>query len=371
MSEYVTLTIPLSASGEKARRIYFTSWFSKLVAHRLLSLVKQNPPLVDFHERKFQTIARKQARDILPNRRYIDGMAKLVYSTLQSAKKLGVDIQKLELSDWLLFQCEGEKDKKGNQNIRLYKDKVEVLTFDYSKNPERIMLDIKFPRGYRMVLDRVVELSVSGELAYPARVIVREANFYPHSMHVFGEIQVMIRLDFYHEVMKRFESPLGDNVGGIDVNTDRINLAVVNRSGELLDTYTVWFSEITARGFPKKKAWSLLGESIHKVLKYAYYHGVSTIALENPKVLGYLKYYWIRNGERCGKDYNYKVATFRNSVIEKIVYKAPLYGFDVVFVNPAGTSTGTKALQRKLGLDKHTTSAYLIALRGLKRKKTK
>ncbi|MFA4647299.1 hypothetical protein P8X24_08640 [Pyrococcus kukulkanii] len=122
--------------------------------------------------------------------------------------------------------------------------------------------------------------------------------------------------------MKRFESPLGDNIGGIDVNSDRVNLAIVNRSGELLD-----------------------------------------------KVLGYLKYYWIRNGGRYGGNYNYKVATFRNSVIERIAYKAPLYGLRVVFVNPARTSTGTEELQRKLGLDRHAASAYIIALKALKRTK--
>ncbi|MFA4798593.1 hypothetical protein [Pyrococcus kukulkanii] len=369
MPEYITLTIPFSTSGKEARRIYSTAWLSKLVAHRLLNLVKQKPILVELHERKFQSIAREKAKDILPNRRYVDGMAKLIYSTLQSARRLGVDVQRLELSDWLLFQSEGERDKKGNLNIRLHKDKVEILTFDYSKNSKRVKVSARFPRGYKRVFDKVVELSMRGEFAYPARVVVKEVNFYDSNMHVFGEVQVMIPLNFYQEVMRRFEEPLGENVGGVDVNSDRMNLVIVNKNGELLDTYTAWFSEVTARGFPRTRAWSLLGEKISEVLKYAYYHGVSTIALENPRVLGYLKYYWIRNGERCGRNYNYKVATFRNSVIERIAYKAPLYGLKVVFVNPAETSTGTEELQKKLGLDKHTASAYTIALKTLKRTK--
>jgi len=37
----------------------------------------------------------------------------------------------------------------------------------------------------------------------------------------------------------------------VDVNTDRINLAVVDAGGGLRDTHTFWFSEATARGVPQ------------------------------------------------------------------------------------------------------------------------
>lgn len=102
-------------------------------------------------------------------------------------------------------------------------------------------------------------------------------------------------------------------------------------------------------------------------MNYAYYHGTSTIALENPEVVGYLRYYWVRNSERKYGDYNYRVSMFKCSIIERIEWKTPLYGLKVAYVDPRGTSSSQEHAEtmRKLRLDKYTTSAYLTALRAL------
>jgi len=107
---------------------------------------------------------------------------------------------------------------------------------------------------------------------------------------------------------------------------------------------------------------------IHEMLDYAYHHGVKTLLLENLEILGRLKLMWIRNGDRRHENYNHKVATFRSTIIERIAMKAPLYGIETKYVNPRGTTNSTKhdELMRKHGLDRHTTSAYLTALKGLK-----
>jgi len=105
------------------------------------------------------------------------------------------------------------------------------------------------------------------------------------------------------------------------------------------------------------------------MLSYAYHHGVSHIALESPEIIGYLRYYWIRNGDRKSKNYNYKKSIFRNKIIEVITYKAPLYSLKTIFVNPKGTTRSKEHVEvmRKYGLDRHVASAYLIALRGIER----
>jgi hypothetical protein len=41
----------------------------------------------------------------------------------------------------------------------------------------------------------------------------------------------------------------GKLCGGVDVNVDRISLAIIDSSGELRDVYAFWFRETTARGF--------------------------------------------------------------------------------------------------------------------------
>ncbi|RLE61894.1 MAG: hypothetical protein DRJ38_10670, partial [Thermoprotei archaeon] len=56
-------------------------------------------------------------------------------------------------------------------------------------------------------------------------------------------------------------------------------------------------------------------------------------------------------------------------VIEMIAMKAPLYSINVKYVNPRGTTSSREhgEVMKKYGLDRHTASAYLIALKGIER----
>jgi len=175
-------------------------------------------------------------------------------------------------------------------------------------------------------------------------------------------------LNVYYEHMVRYRRNNGKLFGGVDVNTDRINLVIIDEDGELIDHRTFWFSEVTARGFPKHKAWSIIGMRIHELLNYAYNNGVKVLFLENPEVLGRLRLVWIMNGDRKHENYNYKASVFRSSIIEKIAMKAPLYSIKVGYISPRGTTNSEEhdELMKKYGLDRHTASAYLTALRGLR-----
>jgi len=81
-----------------------------------------------------------------------------------------------------------------------------------------------------------------------------------------------------------------------------------------------------------------------------------------------LKLMWVRGGDRGHENYNHRVMTFRSSIIERIALKAPLYSIRVGYVNPKGTTNSTEhdELMKRYGLNRHTASAYLIALRGLR-----
>jgi len=369
LPDYITINIPFSVSDERAKLIWWTSWYSKLCAHRLLSDVKSNTELSNYSQSSFLQLARKRCYDILPNRRYIDGIATLIHSSLRSAKKLGVNIQELELDSWLLFQSEAEKVRYGNLNIRLTtSNKAEILTFDEDKRSQRIMVNINIPKGYKKLIKTLLEKSEKKEIGYPARVVIKEYNAYSNKLYLYCELQIMVPYALYKEVMKRYDKPLSNLIAGIDVNTDRLNLAIIDCEGNLRDKKTFWFDNIISRGYKKERAWSKINEEIHKLLNYAYNNGVSTIVLENPNVVGYLRYYWIKNGERKSKDYNYKVSMFRGRIIERIGYKAPLYSINVIYVSPRGTTHSKEhdEIMREKGLDRRTASAYLIALKYLK-----
>jgi hypothetical protein len=77
---------------------------------------------------------------------------------------------------------------------------------------------------------------------------------------------------------------------------------------------------------------------------------------------------WVRGGDRKHGNYNHKVMVFRSSIIEKIALKAPLYSIEVKYVSPKGTTNSEEhnELMRKYRLDRHTASAHLTAIRGLK-----
>ena len=362
--EYITLRLPFHVINEEARLIYWTAWLCKLCAHRLLNYVKENPLLANLSQYDFIKLGRKLCYDIIPNRRYVDGITTIVQASLQSAKALGADITKLELKPWLLFQSEAEPWAKGNLNIQFTSyNTVRVLVFEKDKSTRKITIKPVISKVYAKLIHALIDRALRKEIGYPARIYITN---YGHKLeHLYGEIQIMVKYDFYLEVMRRYEKSLGNNIAGIDVNVDRLNLVVINRSGDIIWKHTVRFPQITSRGCRRKRAWSIIGEAIHKTLKNAYSHGASVIAVENPEVIGYLRYYWIKNGDRRSRNYNYKVSIFRNNIIERIIWKAPLYGLQATTVNPKGTthSEDREYVMRRYGLDRHTASAYLIALK--------
>jgi len=116
--EYITLRLPFHVTNEDAELIYWTAWLCKLCAHRLLNNVKKNSLLADLSQYDFIKLSRKLCYDIVPNRRYVDGISTIIHASLQGAKALGVDHTKLKLKPWLLFQSEAEPWAKGNLNIQ-------------------------------------------------------------------------------------------------------------------------------------------------------------------------------------------------------------------------------------------------------------
>ncbi len=367
--DYLTIDIPFTVRDDNAKLIWWTAWFSKLCAHRLLDDMKNNNVFFNFSQTSFLKYARIRCYDVLPNRRYIDGIAALIYSTLRSARKLGVNIKNIELKQWLLFQSEAEKDKKGNLNIRLTSiDKAEILVFNHKKEPKKITINLRTPKGYRKILEILIKKALNKEIGYPARIVIKEYNFYQPNLHLYCSLQVMIPYYLYIETMRKHSQPLGNNVAGVDVNVDRINLAIIDKYGKLRDVKTFWFSEITSRGYERKPAWTKIYQAIHAMLDYAYHHGVAVLALENPKIIGYLRYYWVRNGYRKSKNYNHKKSIFRNKILRVITYKAPLYSIKVIYVHPKGTTHSKKhyKVMKCFGLDSHVASAYIIALKCIK-----
>ena len=252
------------------------------------------------------------------------------------------------------------------RNITLQKDySFRITTISYRGESVRIQIKPTIPENYKQVLDKIIEK----KQPYVARVALRGFGERKNTLWVHGEIQLSIPYEFYLEHFRKHKRNYGKLLGGVDVNVDRINLAIVDRYSRLRDVKTFWFEEASWKGCPRQRAWSIIGMAIHNMLKYAYHHGVKILFLENPETLGYIKTLWIKKGERKNSNYNYRVQVFRSSIIKRITMKAPIYAIDVAYVDPKGTTRSKEhdEVMKRYGIDRHTASAYLIALHGIKR----
>ena len=358
----MTMRLPFNACCDEAGLLLFTArLFRHAVLHLHSLILRENPRITSLISLK--RMYRRRLQEILPNRRYVDGAITLVYSVYESAQALGVPPSDIEFKDWLMFQ-QAEKEYP-NRNITLQPGHAfRVTTISYQGGSTRITLKPTIPRSYRQVLDKIIEK----KQAYVARVVLKGFGERKSMLWVHGEIHLSIPYKFYIEHFKRHRRNYGRLLGGVDVNVDRINLAIIDRYGRLRDVKTFWFEEASWKGCPRQRAWSIIGMAIHEMLRYAYYHGVKTLFLENPEVLGYLKTLWVKRGERGNRNYNYKVQMFRNRIVERIAVKAPLYAINIGYVDPRGTTHSKRhdEIMMKHGLDRHTASALLIALKGLK-----
>lgn len=192
--EYITLRLPFHAVGGEARLIYWTAWLCRLCAHKLLSTVKENPLLASLSQYDFIKIGRKLCYDIVPNRRYIDGVSTLMHASLQSAKTLKVDVTKLELKPWLLFQSEAEPWAKGNLNIQFTdNNNIRISVFDKDKTNRKIYVKPVIPKGYAKLIHVLIDKALKKEIGYPARAYIKDYG--DELKHLYGEIQVMVEYE--------------------------------------------------------------------------------------------------------------------------------------------------------------------------------
>jgi hypothetical protein len=358
---FITIRFPFDVNGDVAKELLSTAWWFRIATHRVLNMVKQQQ-ILPGTKIGWVNMLRQFAYEIVPNRRYADGAVTLVMGIYESCRALGIDFRDVELGDWLMFQ-QSELEYPSRSITLKPNYEFHITTIRYNGTTSRVVVKPTVPRSYKELLYVIL----TRRIKYVGRVVIDGVGARNNQLWVHGEVHITIPLDVYFEYMARHKKNSGKLIGGVDVNTDRVNLAIIDEDGELIDHRTFWFSETTARGFPKHRAWGIIGMRIHESLEYAYRHGVKTLFLENPEILGKLRLMWIKNGDRKHENYNHKVSVFRSSIIERIALKAPLYSIETKYVNPKGTTNSTKhdELMRKHGLDRHTASAYSIALRGL------
>jgi len=268
------------------------------------------------------------------------------YSALQRAK-MYLNQPYLKLKKPQLFSV-GKGNEKGNRNIRFEStDKVKIKIPSATGKHKWIIARVKFGRKYIPIIRELI----NSEIPYGAGVYLKEKKV---------ELHVNVPLELYVKHLSKDSKNIKpiEHIASFDFNSDRINMVIVNKKGEILDVRNEHFPEVTSHGFSKEKARDLRLKALSKLVDYAYHHGVVHYVVEElsrPKK------------KSKSKKANRKVSKFAlREYINHLKTLIPRYRGKLHFINPAYTSVDAIPLARKLGLDIHTTSAYLLAIRFLK-----
>jgi len=164
--------------------------------------------------------------------------------------------------------------------------------------------------------------------------------------------------------LKHFSSPKPNGYGlfaGFDLNSDRLNVVVISEDGEIITKKTWRYSDVARPGFPKDKAKALRSNALSQALNFLSRVGVDYVVFEDLFLVKRRNFTRSKSGNR-------KVSRFaKKQLLTHGVIKALRLGFNVVLANPKGTTNSEDhdRMMREKGFDRHTASAYLIALKGL------
>jgi len=243
------------------------------------------------------------------------------------------------------------KDEKGNRNIRLVSTSKVLIKIPHADGKQEwIEARMKFNSKY---LPIVKELITAGH-GYGATISLKEKRkkwrFYIH-LH--------IPLELYIKHMKKeAKTKIAHYVAGFDFNPDRVCMVIIDQRGIIRDVKNEYFSEVTSHGFPKEKSKTIRREAIAKLVKYAREHGVKYYVIEKlskPKP----------KGSKKAKRKQSKMAL--REFTQQMEVLVPKVDGTLIKVNPAYSSVSARIIAKDLGLDIHTASAYIIALRGLRK----
>jgi len=285
------------------------------------------------------------------------GYAKSVVDTaklmVKSAKYNGGNPLKIKVRK-LFIASKGEAKLKGNGNIRLVDTNKLLVSYHLNgksgPHDDWIECEARFGEQYLPLINEVVDRAMNNELSYNAKILFRNGKIYLH---------LSIPIELYIKHFKKGEAR-GDNIACFDLNSDRINMVIIDRQGIIMETRTERFGEVNSPGYPGNKAWTLRLQALGRLLRYAYHHNVSTVVYED---LFKIKRRKIKKTSRNG---NRKASKFpKRKLLQHAITMALKYGFKIYLVNPSYTSRLAEKIRDRFGLDKHTVSAYLLGLRYL------
>ncbi|QXJ29089.1 Uncharacterized protein J5U23_01958 [Saccharolobus shibatae B12] len=297
----------------------------------------------------------KDLYPIMPNYIYLETALKqantIVEGLLDREDEKGEMVHAKIKGFW--FASRGNKSDRGNRNVKFHvmDDHVLIKVRDpWSK--EWIVGRAYFGKEYLSLVKELEELSNKREEGYGVIITFKH---YP-------VIHMQVPLWLY---LKHFSSPKPTGYGlfaGFDLNSDRLNVVVVDRQGEIITFKTWWYTEVVSHDYPKERAKALRLNALSQSLEFLAKIGVDYVVFEDLFVIKRRKFTKSKKGNR-------KITKFaKRQLLIHGVIKALRLGFNVILVNPKGTTNSEEheRIMKERGFDRHMASAYLVALKGLK-----
>jgi len=297
--------------------------------------------------------AYKNAYEILNDYIYAESAIKHAKLILEGAKVNDGKPYRKQRRIYLISR--GNKwEKHGNRNVKILKgDKFFDVKIKYpfaKKKEDKWIKGTADFGAFNSVVDELVGLAEQNLEGYTVRVIFN-GKFYVHA-------SVPIELYLKHTKIGIVE---GFRYCGLDVNSDRCNMVIVGSDGRVVRCETARFSQVVQHGYPKEKAWNEIVSEVDRLFRIAKGYSVKTLFFEDLFSI---------NGKRVVSGSSAKSRRkcsrfMKSKLLTWMILRGLKHGFNVYLVNPANTSDAGEIIGKRLGLDKHTSSAYAIAIRGI------
>jgi IS605 OrfB family transposase len=306
------------------------------------------------------------------NTRYADGAIEKAQATLNSARELGQDPQKVVFGGRKTFEQLKRKHLSGKALLalkRAWKERRQGLLYSRGDATKKGNANLRLePQGDALWLR--VNLGNGGHVQAQVRTSHPQLKALLQRAYASLPYNVTLRLEdgkvYAHFTWSEGLPPpvhtKANGVLGIDVNGDpyHLALAVVGKDGNLIRHLTLSLEEMDRA--PNKGAKELLLWKVaHQAVAIAEEHGVA-IATEKLKYLRKS-----RRGDGSGRHFRRKQHRFAyRSLLEKIHFLARKRGVEVLEVNPQDTSTiGMLKYAPQLRLSKDVAAALVIGRRAL------
>jgi len=298
-------------------------------------------------------VATKKLYSVLPNYVYLESAYKHAELVVDGCMVNSGDPRRIHIRK-LFIVSRGNKYDRGNRNVKLMpRDKFFEVLIRYPWDDSWIKGRALFGEKYVPLLRELIDLCENRMEGYGARIVFRNGRL---------ELHLSIPLNLY---LKHFSLPKHRGYGlvaGLDLNSDRINMIVVDSAGKIVSLKSMRFPQVVRHGFPKNKARDIRLKSLKELLLFARSIGADYVTFEN--------LFTVKKRNKTSSPLgNRKITLFakKQLLIHGVVMALKL-GLTPILVNPKGTTSSKEheEIMKRKGLDKHMASAYIIAYRGLK-----